>query len=276
MNMKIRPKKKLGQHFLIDRDIIRRILKKASLSPQHPVLEIGAGKGALTVPLAKSVKKLYAVEKDQRLVEYLHERLSDAGIDNVTLFNEDVLKCDFYKMDCSSHSKLQVIGNLPYNISSPVLDKLIKNRAIISKAVLMFQQEVAQRLTAMPSEKAYGALTLLIRYHAFCSPLIKVKKKAFYPIPKVDSTVLELDFERPYPKRASSEDKFKRIVKGAFSHRRKTLSNSLKKSLNPENGPMKMNEAFERCGIDPSRRAETLSMDEFICLAEVINVTDQI
>ncbi|MFC1883529.1 16S rRNA (adenine(1518)-N(6)/adenine(1519)-N(6))-dimethyltransferase RsmA [Thermodesulfobacteriota bacterium] len=274
-NFSTRPIKKLGQHFLVDGDIIRRIIKKASLSPQHSVLEIGPGRGALTIPLAKSVKQLYAVEKDQRLADLLSEKLSDAGINNVTIFNEDILKWDFHKMGPDPHSKVLVIGNLPYNISSPVLDKLVKNRLIISKAVLMFQQEVAQRLTAVPSEKAYGALTLLIQYHAFCRPLINVNKKAFYPVPKVDSTVLEIDFERPYPKRASSEDEFRTIVKGAFAHRRKKLSNSLLKSLSLDDGQRKINEALEKCGIDPSRRAETLSMDEFICLTESIVLTGQ-
>ena len=269
----IRPIKKLGQHFLVDKRIIAKIIDKAALNPRGPVLEIGPGRGALTLPLSKSVRHLFAVEKDPNLVKLLEEKLSRARIDNVTIFTEDILRWDFGKIGHAEHEKVQVIGNLPYNISSPFIEKLIENRRIISRAILMFQQEVAHRLTASPSEKAYGALTLLVRYHAMSRPLINVGKKAFYPVPKVDSVVIELDFEKPSPLHISNEDNFKKVVKGAFSHRRKTLFNSLTKSLELQGDHRSIRRALEKCGIDPTRRAETLGMEEFICLAKALEFT---
>ena len=269
----IRPIKKLGQHFLVDKKIITRIIEKAALNPQSPVLEIGPGRGALPLPLSKSVRHLFAVEKDPNLAKLLEERLSRDRIENATIFNEDILRWDFGKIGCKEDEKIQVVGNLPYNISSPFIEKLIENRRIIGRAILMFQQEVAHRLTASPSEKAYGALTLLVRYHALSRHLISVGKKAFYPVPKVDSVVIELDFEKPYHLRASNEDKFKKVVKGAFSHRRKTLLNSLTKSLEPQKDQAIIRRTLQQCGIDPTRRAETLDMEEFIHLSEALELT---
>jgi 16S rRNA (adenine1518-N6/adenine1519-N6)-dimethyltransferase len=269
----LRPIKKLGQHFLVDPSVIARILGEASLNPKVPVVEIGPGRGALTLPLARSVDHLLAVEKDSRLSSLLKKKLVKEGIDNVTIFNEDILKWDFNEIGLADHSEIQVIGNLPYNITSPVIEKLIKNRGIISRAILMFQKEVANRLTASPRKKEYGALTVLLRYYALSRPLINVQRKSFYPVPKVDSVVLELDFKKPYVNHTVNEVEFKKVVKAAFSHRRKTLLNSFAKSPYSYGNPMKLKEALLKCGIDPSRRAETLDMDEFICLTGALKLT---
>ena len=268
-----RAKKRLGQHFLVDHKIIKEIIACAGFRASDQVLEIGPGKGALTLPLARSVGQITAVETDTRLTNLLKNRLCQAGITNVTLVNHDILLWDFREIRPYSTTKIKVIGNLPYNISSPFLEKLIENRYLVSRAVLMFQLEVAERLAASPGGKAYGALTLLVRYHAHTRLLLKARKGAFSPSPKVDSMVLELDFERPYPNSTVKEAGFKRVVKGAFSHRRKTVLNSLMGSF-PSWGQEPLLEGMKKCGIDPRRRAENLDMDEFLCLASALTLTN--
>ncbi len=270
-----RPKKRLGQHFLVDRGIIERIISRAAFQSTDMVLEIGPGQGALTLPLARSVGHVVAVEKDTRLVEFLGEKLSRSGIANVTLVNRDILKWEFNEISNPSSARIHVIGNLPYNISSPFLEKLIDKRDQVSRAVLMFQMEVARRLTASPGGKAYGAMTLMVRYHAKPTALFEVSAEAFFPRPKVNSMILELDFERPYPTRAVHDVDLKRVVKGAFAHRRKTLLNSLKGFFPSWNREMIL-EAMKKCGVDPGTRAETLDMDKFLCLGNALSLTNEL
>ena len=270
-----RAKKRLGQHFLVEPKIIHKIIACARFTESDLVLEIGPGKGALTLPLARSVGRVVAIEKDALLVSLLQKRLNRAGINNVTLINHDILKWDFNEMRPPSSNRLLVIGNLPYNISSPVLDKLIKNRNLIGRAVLMFQLEVAKRLTASPGGKAYGAMTLLVQYHAHTRMLLEVSKDAFNPKPKVDSMVLELDFKKPYPKRGIDEDKFSKMVKAAFAHRRKTMLNSLR-GVSPSWNSDVLLDAMKKCEIDLKRRAETLDMDEFLCLTDALVSTNSL
>jgi len=265
----IRPKKSLGQHFLKDNRIIHEIIDRAKFNQSDQVLEVGAGLGALTLPLAGSVHQIIAVEKDSQLTEMLGKRLFREGINNVILLNDDILKLDFSEIPIHSEKKLKVIGNLPYNISSPFLEKLVENRSVVSRAILMFQLEVAKRLIANPGGREYGALTVLIQYHAHNSPLFEVAKGSFHPRPKVGSMVLELDFEKPYPRRAEDEAKFKILVKKAFAHRRKTLFNSLKGTYISPNSDEIM-AALKKCDIDPKRRAETLQIDDFLCLASAL------
>jgi 16S rRNA (adenine1518-N6/adenine1519-N6)-dimethyltransferase len=261
-----RPKKRLGQHFIRDRGVINKIIDRAGFLQSDHVLEIGAGLGALTIPLAGRVRKITAVEKDPQLTDMLEERLSRFGVSNVTLINEDILRLDLEGIRGRSEEKIKAIGNLPYNISSPFLEKLLANRDIISRAVLMFQYEFARRLLSGPGGREYGAITVMIQYNAAVSQLLEVAKEAFYPIPKVGSMVLMIDMERQHPVRASDEAQFKRIVKAAFSHRRKTVLNSLKGELTSYGGEA-ISEALKRCGIDSRRRAETMDIDEFIRLA---------
>jgi 16S rRNA (adenine1518-N6/adenine1519-N6)-dimethyltransferase len=265
-----RPKKRLGQHFLRDRGVINKIIKKAGFLQSDHVLEIGAGLGALTIPLAGHVRKITAVEKDPQLTDMLDERLSRYGINNVTLINEDILRLDLEGIRGCLEEKIKAIGNLPYNISSPFLEKLLANRDIISRAVLMFQYEFARRLLSGPGGREYGAITVMIQYNAAVSQLLEVAKEAFYPKPKVGSMVLMIDMEMPYPVRVRDDAEFKRVVKAAFSHRRKTVLNSLKGAL-PSYGGNAISEALNRCGIDPRRRAETIDIEEFIRLASELN-----
>ena len=269
--MKIRPNKKLGQNFLVDPVVVERIIAATGFSSQDTVLEIGAGLGALTLPLSKSVAHVVAVEKDRRLVVSLKEELKRLKISNVTLVQEDILSFDFADIHEAPLQKMQVVGNLPYNISSPVLKKLMENRKQIARAVLMFQWEVAKRLTAVPCNKDYGAMTLLIQYHAGVKPVLEVGRRAFFPRPRVDSMVVELDFENPYPKRAVCDDCFSKTVKAGFSHRRKTLLNSMGLSGEPWSREQLL-KGMISCDIDPGRRAETLTMDEYLGLTSALAV----
>jgi 16S rRNA (adenine1518-N6/adenine1519-N6)-dimethyltransferase len=267
----LQPNKRLGQHFLVDTNTPDKIISSADFRSSDVVLEIGPGQGALTLPLSKTVSRIVAVEKDIRLMDFLRKRLSASGISNVALVCQDILRFDFDAIPFPPSGKVQVIGNLPYNISSPVLEKLIHYHARLGRAVLMFQREVAERLTAAPCTKRYGAMTLLIRYHARPTRLLEVPRSAFYPVPKVDSMVVELDFEQPYPGHGVNEEDFRKAVKGAFARRRKILLNSLKGFL-PVWTPDVLLKGIKACGIDPARRAETLTMDEFLTLASTLAV----
>jgi len=267
---RFRPRKRLGQHFLVDPMVRDDMLAHTGFGVDDTILEVGPGQGTLTLPLSQQVKGLIAVEKDRELIVPLEERLFEAGIDNVTLIHQDILKFDLRKI-VSPSEKLHVIGNLPYNISTPFLQQLIQNRRYLGKAVLMFQLEVARRLTAVPSSKAYGAMSVMVQYAAACQPVMPVKRTSFYPKPKVDSMVVALDFERPYPKRAADEGFFRRVVKAAFAHRRKILLNSLK-VLQPAMDRDRLMEGLRRCAIDPNRRAETLDMEDFLCLTSALAI----
>jgi len=271
---RFRPKRRLGQHFLRDPRIIRRLIALAGFDRSDRVLEIGPGLGALTFPLAASVRHLVAVEKDAEAAEILKRRLSQKGIDNVTLIQGDILKLDLREMASHRDGEISLIGNLPYNISSPLLEKLIHHRKLLTKAVLTFQIELARRLSASPGGREYGAITVLVQYHARLHSLMEIPREAFHPRPKVGSMVLELDFTKPYPKRASDEGNFRKVVKAAFSHRRKTLLNSLRGAA-PSLGAAQILEALEACGIDPGVRAEALAMDDFLRLSESLRFLDK-
>jgi len=263
----LKPKKKLGQHFLKETKIIEQILACANFERSSHVLEIGPGLGALTLPLAKRVQHVFAVEKDQDLARAMKKKIEAAGIDNVTIIAEDILKFSFNELE--TEKNLYVIGNLPYNISSPFLEKLIQNRHHVIRAVLTFQLEFAKRLVAGPGSREYGALSVLVRYHALVSPLIEIPKEAFFPRPKVGSMVVELDFTKPYPVKGGTEQNFRRIVRAAFSSRRKILANSLKGSF-PSLSPDYIVKCLVDCGINPRDRAERLDIDDFLRLSTVL------
>ena len=261
-----RPKKSLGQHFLRDPLVIERILSRAKFRSDSTVLEIGPGMGALTFPLASCVRRVIAVEKDGTLANKLTADLHREGVGTVTVVHEDVLRVDLARL---SEGKIEVVGNIPYNISSPLIEKLIRNRELVSRAILTLQHELAARLTASPGNKQYGALTVLIQYHAHLSPVLEIPREAFYPKPKVSSTVVQFEFSRPHPRRVDREPFFRKVVRAAFAHRRKTLLNSLRGTFTSWDVQALL-QAAEHCGIDPQRRAETLGVDDFINLTEAL------
>lgn len=266
------PNKRLGQHFLNDKNTINKIIDISGMTSSDDILEIGPGMGALTIPLAARVKSIVAVEKDSRMADFLQDLIKKKNIENVKIINKDILKIDIADISGNKKNKLKVAGNLPYNISSPLLEKLITNRKHISKAFLMFQYEFAGRLTAMPGNREYGAITVMTRYQASVTKLIEVNRNVFYPRPKVGSLVVEINMEKPYPVRALDDNTFKLVVKGAFAQRRKTIKNSLKVIARHFSSEETIN-ALEECNIDPARRAETLNMDEFLCLSDSLAKT---
>jgi 16S rRNA (adenine1518-N6/adenine1519-N6)-dimethyltransferase len=266
----LKPNKLLGQHFLVDQGIIREIIEKAGFDKSDDVIEIGPGMGALTIPLAKEVKGITAVEKDIRMVNHLMKKLEESNISNVTIVNSDILKVDFETLAGEMKNRTKIIGNLPYNISSPFLERLITNKRFFSRAILMLQYEFAQRLSSGPGTKDYGAITVMTQYESSITRLLKVENDAFSPVPKVGSMVISIDLERPHPVRAKDNEIFELVVRGAFAQRRKTIKNSLK-VISDHFDNDQIASSLDKCSIDQSRRAETLSLDEFILLADTLS-----
>lgn len=261
----LRPKKSLGQNFLSDPSTAENIVSKAHLSPEDVVLEIGAGLGALTTVLAPVVKKVYAVEKDRQLIELLKTELLTKRISNCEIIADNILYMDLQTLADKVGGKFTVFGNLPYGISSQILIKIIQSRSTIERAILMFQRELAQRITAQPGGKNYGRITAMLRYCADIRTLVNVKASVFYPPPKVDSSVIETRFKSTTMYGSHDEAMLYAVIKAAFGNRRKTLKNALAASALRIDSQTAM-EALKSAGIDPSRRAETLGPEEFVSL----------
>lgn len=265
----MRAKKQLGQNFLTDPQTAEAIVTRSRVDPRAVVLEIGAGLGALTVPLARKAARVLAVEKDRELVPLLKTELLAKGITNVVVTAADILALDWETLAPPAGEKLLVMGNLPYNISSQILVRLIRHRRWVERAVLMFQKELAQRIAAAPGNRDYGRLSVMLQYCARIRPLLDLKASQFYPRPKVDSIVLEITFLPAPPEPADDEDFFSRVVKAAFSQRRKTLRNALSGSqLHLESNAAAA--VLQAVAIDPARRAETLSIAEFVALSNAL------
>ena len=269
---KLYPKKQLGQNFLADANMAAAIVGYIGLSDDDVVLEIGAGLGSLTLPLARQALKVIAVEKDHRLVELLNTELVAAGLDNVGLLEQDILKLDIPALAKTENAGLTVVGNVPYNISSQILIQLMTARACIKKSILMFQKELAQRITAPPGSKTYGRVSVMVQYCAQVKVLTEVKAGLFFPKPNIDSLVLEIDFNADAGKQVKDEAFFFDVIKAAFSKRRKTLRNSLTGFIPGFDGNLSA-KALEEAGLDPVRRAETLTVEEFVRLSNHIHST---
>lgn len=263
----LRPKKQLGQNFLSDPSTSEMITSRSEISSDDVVLEIGAGLGALTIPVARIAEKVYAVEKDRQLTELLKTELLVNQISNVVLTQDNILDIDVTALAQNEGRKLLVMGNLPYNISSQILVQLIHSRRHVKRAVLMFQKELAERITAKSGCKDYGRLTVMLGYCADIRKLANIGANLFFPKPKVDSQVLEIKFKDVPDNFVNDEELFFRVIKAAFGQRRKTLRNALAGSeLRIDTDTA--NRALEAAGIDPSRRAETLSVAEFAALSD--------
>ncbi len=265
----IRPKKYFGQNFLADPNIAQMIVERSEIGPNDVVLEVGAGLGALTIPVALKARKVFAIEKDRHIIGILRVEMIANRLSNVEIIEKDFLKLDLKAMLKTSGQKVIVMGNLPYNISSQVLVRLVSFRKMVSRAVLMFQKEMAQRITASPGSKAYGRLTVMLKYCSDIKKIADINAPSFYPKPKVDSEVLEIRFKREPEYLADDETFLYRVVKAAFGNRRKTLKNALFSSnLGIEANHAKV--VLERSEIDPMRRAETLNIEEFVRLSNNI------
>lgn len=265
-NHGVLPKKHMGQNFLADPSTAEMIVRRARLS-DAVVLEIGAGVGALTVFAALSARCVYAVEKDRELVEILQNVTAEAGTGKIKVINSNIFDVDLNAIYEKEQKKLVVIGNLPYNISSQVIVSMIFQRGMIDRAVLMLQAEVARRMYAVAGTKEYGRLSVMTQYCADVSRIARVRANQFYPRPRVDSEVIEISFVAPRAE-AADEALLSKVVKAAFGQRRKTLKNALSGGL--KLGGDAVLSILEKSGIDSSRRAETLSVAEFVTLANEV------
>lgn len=248
--------KRFGQHFLKDPNILRKIVDEINPLPDDLIIEIGPGYGALTKDLLSKVKKLTAIEIDRNAAGYLKEHFSDLDI-----INEDILNTELNKL-IEGKNKLRVVGNIPYNLTSPILFKLIENIDIVNDAVFMVQYEVAKRITAQKSTKDYGILSVLLRYFGRSKLCFKISPNVFYPKPKVFSALIHIYFQ---PQNISTEEKklFISVVKACFGNRRKILKNSLSNSI--------FNKIdFSLSGIDLSLRAENLDVKDFETLTKFV------
>jgi 16S rRNA (adenine1518-N6/adenine1519-N6)-dimethyltransferase len=256
--------KNLGQNFLIDDSVLLDIVKGAEIDKDDFVIEIGPGVGTLTRELLNKAKHVCAIELDNELIPILNEELS--SYDNFTLIHKDALKVDFNEL-IGSEKSVKLVANLPYYVTTPIIAKLLTESYNFKSLTIMIQKEVAERIASAPDCKEYGAISLLVQYYCDTKIIRKVLPSSFIPQPKVDSIVIRLDkLSSPRVKVKDIDHMFK-VIKDSFNMRRKTLSNALKNiGLSKE----LLNQAFETSGVDPKRRGETLSIEEFAYLSDCI------
>lgn len=265
----IRPNRKLGQCFLMDVGTIGRISRAGQILPGDIVVEIGAGIGVLTRQLALMAQRVIAVEIDPFLVKILQDQFD--GCPNVEIFSGDILKFDFSSILYHYTTKVKVVGNIPYNISSPVVFHLLEHRTVISDFLLMLQKEVVMRLVSEPNHKSYGVPSVLLQMYASLEKLFDVPASCFYPKPKVESAIIHGKFHEKPLYELKDESFFSRIVKAAFAQRRKMLINNLKSAgFLKELSDADLKSALETAGIDGKRRGETLTIEEFGLLSNIL------
>jgi len=248
-----RPKKRFGQHFLTDRHYLARIVEAIDPKAGQAMVEIGPGSGLMTEELVPRVGHLDVVEIDRELAAALRQRHAPAQL---TVHEADALEFDFGALD----SPLRVVGNLPYNVSSPILFRMVGIADRLSDCVFMLQREVVDRMVAEPGTADYGRLSVMLQYRFAMAMAFAVPPGAFTPPPKVDSAVVRMAPLAADRLRARDEQRFAQVVAAAFGQRRKTLRNATRALLGDE--------AFTRAGIDPGRRGETLSVEEFVALSD--------
>ena len=254
-----RARKRFGQNFLHDQTIIRRIISAINPLAGQNIVEIGPGQGALTLPLLKACGRLTAIELDRDLIASLQQRAASVG--DLELINADVLKLDLSSLQLDP--PLRLVGNLPYNISTPLMFHLLEFSDLISDMTFMLQKEVAERILAGPGGKNYGKLSVMMHYHCDADYLLDVPPQSFNPRPKVDSAVIRLTPLASPRVDIANREVLEQVVTAAFSQRRKTLSNSLKGLLDRD--------LIAAQGIDPGARAETLSLEQFASLSRLLD-----
>ena len=252
----IQPKKSLGQNFLIDKNIIQKIVKVAEVAPGDLVLEIGPGPGALTEALLENGANVIAVEKDEVFAKALKNRLQDYQLE---VYSEDILN---FSPENSLKGKAKIVANLPYQITSPILAKFLPLYSLFSSITVMVQEEVAQRITAKPGTRAWNSLALLSNYYSDPKYSFRVGKNLFYPAPKVDSAVVHLPLHAPRP--VSDENRFFLMTRSAFQQRRKMVRSSLKKLYSSQ----MIEQALLEIDMSSKTRPEELSLEQFIALFE--------
>ena len=269
----LRPSKGLGQNFLVDQTVLDKIVAAAELTSDDVVLEVGAGLGTLTERLAQNAGRVIAVELDQRLMPVLQDALSN--FDNVTLIQGDILTLDPAALvnaagiqypDPASSTQYKVVANLPYYITSAVLRHLLEARVKPQCLVLTVQREVAARICAKPGQMSLLAVS--VQFYGRPQRLFRIKPGSFYPSPSVESAVLRIDIHATRPVSAEDTDAFFRVVRAGFSQRRKQLRNSLAAGL--RRPPKEIATQLKGTGVDPRRRAQTLSLEEWVCVARAV------
>lgn len=263
--------KSLGQNFLNDQNVIDDIVEGSEIDEQTLVVEIGPGEGALTTELIDDAGYVIAIELDDRLIPILRTKF--ALHDNFEVIHEDILKVDIKSivdesMKAHGLTKTRIVGNLPYYITTPIITKLIESKARFESLTVMMQKEVGDRIAAEPGTKLAGAITYAVHYRCTVDKICDASRESFYPVPKVDSVVLRLNMRDELAVQVNDENNFFRCIKAGFSMRRKTLLNSLQ-ALDDVNKDV-IKHALESANIDPSRRAETLTMEEFAELSNSI------
>ncbi len=255
----VSPRKRFGQHFLHDKSVIQRLTDNIAPQPGQHIVEIGPGQGALTVPILRIIHEMDVIELDRDLIPALTARCKDLGI--LRVHEADALKFDFDQL-LQDAKPIRVIGNLPYNISTPLIFHLLEYAPSISDMHFMLQKEVVDRLAAGVGDDAYGRLGIMVQYHCQVTALFDVGPGAFYPPPQVQSSIVRLVPYHAAPHHAHNYDHFASLVRQAFSQRRKTLRNSLKTLLNDED--------WKRVNIDPHLRPEQISMQEYVAMSNAI------
>ncbi|MBR3934494.1 MAG: 16S rRNA (adenine(1518)-N(6)/adenine(1519)-N(6))-dimethyltransferase RsmA [Clostridia bacterium] len=255
--------KSLGQNFLIDENVLEKMIAGSGIDENTNVIEIGPGFGTLTQRLCMNAKKVVAIEIDKTAVPILQNNLAE--FENLKIINDDVLKCDLPKIinDEFGGGKVKIVANLPYYITTPIIMHILEAKIDADSLCIMIQKEVAERISAKPATKDYGALTVAVNYYATPRMICTVPPSSFIPAPKVSSAVISLDIRPNPPVDVKNEKGYFKIVKAAFGQRRKTLLNALS---NSPAIPMAKDEilgVLQKCNIDEKRRGETLSLQEF-------------
>ena len=266
--------KSLGQNFLTDKNIIDRIIEGAQIDKNDLVIEIGPGIGVITYEASLAARKVIAVEIDRNLIPILAETLAER--DNIEIVNRDILKTNVNVLIAearekdSAIEKVRIIGNLPYYITTPIIMKLLEDGVCADGITVMMQKEVADRIKAPAGNKTYGALSVAVQYYCEVEGVVNVPKEVFVPQPKVDSAVLNLKIRKEKPVELIDDQVFFQVVKAGFGQRRKTLNNSL---MGVEGITKEIaGAALEAAEIEPSRRAETLTLEEFAKLSNEVKL----
>ena len=263
------PRKRLGQSFLEDNNVMSKIVDAADLNDNDTVVEIGAGLGVMTELLALQARKVIAIDIDPRMINILQERFKDRP--KVSVIERDVLSYDFSSsLDGDARGKIKIVGNIPYNISTQILFRLVEFRHQISSMVLLFQKEVVDRITASPGSKDYGIPSVIVSMYAHVSREMNVPASCFYPQPTVTSSLIKIVMREKPPIEPVDDEFFVRIVKVAFSKRRKTILNNLRSADLPGYSEEKLNLLLKEIDIDGRRRGETLSIAEFVRLSNAL------
>lgn len=265
-------KKSLGQNFLIDQNILQRIVAAAQLTSNSAVLEVGPGIGALTERLAAAAARVVAVEIDQRLIPILAELL--AAYEHVTIIHGDILKLDLtalYDQHFAPYGEVSVVANLPYYITTPIIMALLEHKLAFQHIVVMIQKEVAERIMAHPGGKDYGSLSIAVQYYSDAELVMTVPRTVFIPQPQVDSAVIRLSPRKQPLVHVVDEAHFFSVVRAAFAQRRKTIFNNLSQAFFAKEDKEKLRPILAQCGIAAERRGETVSIEEFAALSNALH-----